>query len=710
VGQLPGLLILQGATFLIIFGFIAALTVPAGIAGSQLNAMPVSTVAQLGPSGTAKVFGTVSPGQSTVIVVFSYRDSTGTSQTGRHVEDFWFNDSTGVALIQMGPNSSSSPSIATGGEPYPSVGTPTGFQYESGDPISVIGNVVHSGNETIIQATEVAPAPGAFSHHSDVFDAAFFGIPISVSSAALVAGVFLTRHRLRLHELHVPQWAAKRPKQLASAPPTDSVTWADNPYAGRMRSMGIAALGGFAGLLGTFLVVVLSPIVFPDALYYGVLFGAPIALIFSGVYGLVYLSSSRSSPRRLGVSRSGLYFDFQKPPKNARTFVAWGDVRELEAPLSQNRRAVKLDTPLGAEYVQGLTPEVIAFLRDQFEAARLPYRDSSAPIRPSVASLLGTGAPAVVAETEWAPNPLRPRWMRRGVLLLLLEIPTFAAFLLVFARIGVNQGDALFFFPLIIGAQTLYSGAGAVRAVGISSFGFSLRERKGERTIPWSEIAELTPMSRGLRYKTATGFAEAIGLLDRSVVDAIVDGLNRARGTPSVGVPAPVPPPVGAWRPNPVHRTARALLLLLLVGPAVPIGVSVAWIFLEPFDPIVIFGIGLPGIVMIFALYPAILWRGSPVRIATTSEALFVDYGRTKLDPGRFEMLRFSNIASAMTSGRSAVETATPSGYLGITSTTLTLRTVAGVNLTVGAISPPLARSIAARLRPEQMREWKPPA
>ncbi|HEY6237778.1 MAG TPA: hypothetical protein VIZ68_01145, partial [Thermoplasmata archaeon] len=218
VGSLPGLLIFQGAMFLLIFGVVAATSVPAGIAGSQLNAMSVTTVAQLGQSGTAKVFGTVSPGQSTVIVVFSYRDSTGTTQSGRHVEDFWFNDSTGPALIQMGLNSSSSPSIAAGGEPYPTVGTPTGFQYESGDPISIIGNVVHSGNETILQASEVAPSPGAFYHHSDLFDAAFFGIPISASSAALVAGVFLTRHRLRLHGLHLPQWAAKRPKQLAAAP------------------------------------------------------------------------------------------------------------------------------------------------------------------------------------------------------------------------------------------------------------------------------------------------------------------------------------------------------------------------------------------------------------------------------------------------------------------------------------------------------------
>ncbi|HEY6238469.1 MAG TPA: hypothetical protein VIZ68_04715, partial [Thermoplasmata archaeon] len=592
----------------------------------------------------------------------------------------------------------------------PTVGTPTGFQYESGDPISIIGHVIHTGNETILQASEVAPSPGAFYHHSGLFDAAFFGIPISLSSAALVAGVFLTRHRLRLHELHLPQWAAKRPKQLAAAPPTDSVTWAENPYPARMRWMGIAALGVFAGLLGAFLLVVLSPIVFPDAVYYGVLFGAPIALIFAGVIGPVYFFTSRSSPRRVGVSRSGVYLDIPKPSKNARTFLAWADVRELEAPLPQNRRGVKLDTALGAEYVQGLTPEVITFLRAQFEAARLPYRDASAPIRPSVASLLGTGAPAVVAETEWAPNPLRSRWMRRGALLLLLEIPVFAAFLLVFSRIGLNRGDALFFFPLIAGAQTLYAGAGAVRAVGLSSFGFSLRERKGERTIPWSEIAELTPMSRGLRYKTATGFAEAIALLDRTVVDAVVEGLNRARGTPSAGVPAPVPPPVAAWLPNPVHRTARTLLLLLLVGPAVPIGVSVAWIFLEPFDPNVIFGISLPWIVIIFALYPGILWRGSPVRLATTSEAIFVDYGRKNLDPGRFEMLRFANVVSAMTSGRFAVQTATPSGYLGIASTTITLRTVAGVNLTIGPLSPAVARALAARLRPEQLREWKLPA
>jgi hypothetical protein len=710
ISQLHGMLFFQGVVFLLIFGVVAALTLPGNLASASLNTMPVTSVAQLAVGASEKVFGTVGPNQSTVIAVWDYKDQFGNTITGRHVKNFWLNDSTGRVLIEMGSNYSSTPTISRGGESYSAPGATNGFQYESGDPISVIGVVMAVSNGTAIQASAVAPTPTSFSHHSAFFDELFFGVPLSISSGLVVTGVALTQYHLRRHERNLPLWTVKRPKELSSRPSTDDIRWINNPYPNTIRRTSIAVNAVSVALVAIFYVVVVSPIVFPDSVYFAVLISVPVSMIFTLVTGLAFWTMARKGLARLGTSPAGVYLEYRHRPKNAREFLAWSDIRELEAPMPMNRHAVRFDTPVGRELVQSLSPEVIAFLRKEFEAARVPYRDRSAPIRPSVESLLGTGAPLEVSETVWSRNPFRSRWIRRGVILLVLEVPALLLFIYLFPRIGVNRGDALFFFPLIIGAQQIYLGYAAVREVGISAVGFSLRERKGDRTVPWSELAELTPAPRGIRYKTQTGFAETVGGLDAGMVALIVDGLNQALGIPPTTAASIPSPPVEGWLENRVHRVARNLLLSMVAVPAAVMGGSAVWLYLQPANPFAIFGAVLPVIIAVFAIYPYVLWRGSPIRIAVTSDAIFVDYGKRRVSPGNFLYLPLVSIASAKT-GTAPSQPAgqTPAGYLGIASAPIAIRTVGRINLGIGPVAPVVAQAIAARLRPEQLREWKLP-
>lgn len=701
----PGFLFFMGLSLTLAFCLTLALSLPGDISGIQANEMPVTEASHLSAGATAKVFGTVSPGQGAVITVFTYHDSYGNAITGRHVEPFWFNDSTGRVLVRMGANSSDAVAIENGGQPYPADGSPTGFQYQSGDPISIIGVASLVGNVTVLQATNVASSPTSFSHASVAGELEFFVPLLGAPAAVLVLGVAWQRGRLREHALHLPQWTAKRPKALRTAAPGDNVRWLDNPYPGRLRRISVVAYALAVVLAALFLVVVVSPIVFPYSVYLGTLVGAPVGLLFALPFGFGYGQTAKHAPTRVGLSSTGVYLDYPHPPKNARAFIAWSDVRELEAPLAVNKYAAKLDTPLGTEYLLSIDASILPEIRAAFEAGRTPFRDRAAPIRPSLASLVGAGAPLSVADVQWSPNPLRTRWMRNGVILLLLEIPALALLVLLWPRVGLNQGDALFFLPLMFGASQLWGGYAAIRAVGLSSIGISLRERKGERTILWSDIEELTPGSRGLRYKTYSGFAEALPLLDASVVRAIADAMASARGVSSTRAPV-LPPPETLWQPNLLKQRARLYLVLLLGIPLALTASGAVWAFLEPSNPAWIFLVTLPVVVLVFALYPYALYRSSPDRIAVTSEALFVDRGSRPAGPGELGTLRLTDIASlSSTVGRHEPAPTT----LGMPSVALYVKTSWGVLLAGGMISPGLAKAIAARMRPDQVKEWKVP-
>jgi hypothetical protein len=695
---LSGMLVLQGMLFLVIFLFVGAVTTASIVAELQLNSMPVTAVDHLGTGSSAKVFGTVSPGQGTVITVFSY---SGGSDNGRHVENFWFNDSTGRAWVEMGSNYSTSPTIASGGEPYPSSGAATGFQYESGNPISIIGTVMVQGNETILQASAVAASPSGFSQHNTTDQLLIFGIPSIVSALVLGVGLALGRSRVRASTLNLPHWALRRPKTLLLPPPSDDIRWLENPKLARFRRMAWGATGATVVLVILFLIIVVSPIQFPQSVFLAGLVLTPILLIVTVVTALSDFYTLRHALHRLGTSPAGIYLDYRHPRQNDRTYLAWTDVRELEAPLPMNRQAFALDTPLGKEFIQNVSPEMMAQVRTQFEAARVSFRDSAAPLRPSVASLLGTGPPASIAETTWTTNALVARWIRYGILLLACEIPAAAAFVLTWRLIGLNQGTYLFFLPAIVGAQTIYFGLSAPREVGISTIGFSIRERSGERSVLWADVAELTPWARGFRYKTFTGFAEALGRIDSAAVSAIVAGLSRARGFDPLEPPPP-PPPESAWVENPVHHSAARLLSLFIGLPLALVVASVVSLVRYPLNAYGIFGVALPWIAMVFALYPLILRRQSPLRVAFSSGALFVDWGERETGPNVLRVLRATSIGKLLADVSAS---APPRRFLGITSYPLTVRTTAGINLSVGAISPEIARMIASRLRPDQLAD-----
>lgn len=699
--SLSAMLVMQGAMFLAIFLAVGLLTLPGTLANAHENSIPVTSVSALSPGTQEKVSGTVSPNQSVVILVFDYTDSSGQTVVGRHVESFWLNDSSGRVLILMGSNSSSTPTIANGGQPYPSSNDPSGFEYVSGDQISVLGNVGLQGNELVLTAIAVGPSPGALVHADLVFQEFFIGIPAAIASVVIAIGVFWTRSRLALHNRNLIAWKAKRPKALENAPPSDEIRWFENAYLRTLRRMAWALNLASLAVVVVFLIVVVSPIPFPDSTYFGVLVGTPIVLIFTGTFGVGQYFASRRGLRRIGLSSKGVYFDWSKPPKNSRPFVAWSDIRELEAPTAADRHTVKLDTPLGQEYVNYVDSELIRRLRIEFESARVPYRDQSAPIRPSVESLTGSGPPGIVADVTWSHNTLRPRWALYGILGLSAEIPLVPLLLLKFPELLSNQGVALFFLPGLFGAQFLYLSYRMVREIGTSNAGIHLKERTGERTILWSDIAEFTPAWRGFRYKTFSGFAEGVPLLDAPDVERLVDALNHARGV-EAGTSTFLPPPESAWVRNSIRARAQ-LLFVLMFGVPVSLGIlgAVLLIALPP-NPNWVLLIGFACIPAVFSMYPAAWWRASPVRIAFTSDAVFVD-SPGKSRPGRLRAMRYSTISSLKGEEPVGGTSVVP----GMKSYLLTVKTKAGLVLDTGFVSPEVARAFAGRLKGDQLTEWK---
>jgi hypothetical protein len=703
VSSLPGGVLLQSVLILAVFGILGTVLFAGAYSSLQADGAPITPVGHLAPGSDAKVVGWVSANQSVVITVFQY-SSGGNSITGRHVEPFWMNDSTGRVLVEMGSNYSDAVTIGDSGHPYPPTGPPTGFVYASGDAISVYGEVVRVGNLTEIEASGVAVGPSGFSVNPPLFYEAFFAIPLAVGTAGILVGVVLGSSRGRAHLRHVGAWSSRRPAELLPPPPSDPIAWTTNRYAAHVRAVfwGTTAVG--IGAAAGFLLFLFAPIdIAPDTGSL-VFLSTSILALFGLIFGLSFGSASRKAIVRLGTSPAGLYVDYRKLPRGARTFFAWSDVRELEAPIAANRRTIALGTPFGTDYLLNLDVEMAALVRAQFETARVPYRDPSAPIRPTVGSLLGAGAPAALSpELDRRTNPLRLRSLRYALLFGAVQVPVLIPFVWVTERIGINQGDSLFFFPLIAAVASLTAYRNAPREVGFSSAGFSLYERKGVRTVLFADIAEMTPAPRGFRYKTFTGFAETIPLLDPGLVAEISARLATSRGAapPRSGL---WPPPETAWTPNPVRVWASGLTALFLVLPSVMIAIGVVGLWFEPENVNWFLLAILPIVIFVGALVPYSVRANAPRRIAIASGALYVDWGAASAGPGKLVSTSWSDVAELSTGG---ADVAVPPRGAGIRSVPVQVLTRGGSRLSVGQLTPESARSIAARLRPDQLTGWK---
>jgi hypothetical protein len=698
------MLVLMGVMFTLMFGLIALLIVPTAYAHLQRDELTPTAVSQLQAGTTAKVAGFVSPGQGTVLVEFTYKDSTGTPQSGYHVENFWVNDSTGRVLIEMGSNASPPP-ILSGGQPYPTNGTTTGFQYESGDPIVIIGTVTSVSGGVALEAIVVAQSTSEIVSYNDFeIDAPLFGGSVGIGVAVLIAGLLLTRQRVQLHLQNLPKFVSLRPKELHSAPTGEAVAWTENHYPRTLRSIYLVSLAIAGASTVAFLVVAFAPIAFSSLVFLVVPLVSLFGMLFGYIFGLSYRSQYRSAVARIGVSSAGIHFDYPRPPKNQRTYLAWVDIRSLEAPVAMNRRAAQFETDLGTEYAVNLDYGLPVAIRAAYEQART-RTTGVGPVgafAPTLDTLRSGTVPLPVGRAEWHRNGLRGRWFRYVAILAVIQIGLIPVAILLYDKIGLNQGTALPFYPTIFALVQARMAWRAPKEVGVSDAGFTLRGTTGERTTAWENIAEFVPLPRGIRTKSTAGVVEVFAMIDADAVRFILAGFEQRRGGSSSVSTTAVAVTAGEWISNPLHEYAGMLVLLLLGGPAAVMAISAYFAVIDPLNFLAVLGAILPSLVFILAIFPYAIWKYSPVRVALTGSGIVADYGRRDPGPGVLSTLRFEAIAKA-TPGSQSESMVDDSPFFPMGKPrSISLETRAGVKLSLGPVGPGIEKAVIARLSMEQ--------
>ncbi|MCI4323023.1 MAG: hypothetical protein L3K03_03225 [Thermoplasmata archaeon] len=694
----------MGVFFTLVFGAVTVLLVPTAYAHLQRDELTPTPVSQLQSGMTAKVAGFVSPGQGAVIVEFTYKDATGNPESGYHVENFWLNDSTGRVLIEMGSNDSP-PAILSGGEPYPANGTTTGFQYESGDPIVIIGTVTPVPGGLAIQAVIVAQSTSEIVSSNDFeITAPLFGGSAGFGVAVLIAGVILTRQRVQLHLQNLPKFVSLRPKELHAAPTGEAIVWTENHYPRTLRWISFVSLGIAGASTVAFLVVTLAPLPFSSVVFLVIPGVSLVVMLFGYVFGLSYQSQYRSAVARVGVSSTGIHFDYPRPPKNRRTYLAWVDIRSLEAPLAMNRRAAQFETDLGTEYAFNLDDSLPVAIRAAYEQART-RTTGVGPVgafTPTLDTLRSGTVPLPVGRAVWYRNKLRDRFFRYVAVLVVVQIALIPVAIWLYDKIGLNQGTALPFYPTIFALVQARIAWRAPKEVGVSDAGFTLRGTTGERTTAWENIAEFVPQPRGIRTKSTAGVVETFTLIDADAVRFILAGFEQRRGGNSSVATTAMSPAAGDWISNPLHEYAGVLVLLLLGGPAVVMGFSAYFAAINPLNVLAVLGAILPAIVFVFALFPYAIWKYSPVRVALTGSGIVADYGRRDPGPGVVSTLRFEAIARA-TPGSQSEPMVDDSLFFPMGKPrSISLATRAGVQFSLGPVGPGIEKAVLARLSMEQ--------
>ncbi len=633
---LAPMLVVMGLMFSLMGGFFMALMVPDSLHEMSVNQMEVTSLESLPTGGTIKVSADISPGQGVVLSGYDVKDSNGNwVMKWTQFKDFNLTDNSTTLLVNV------SELTQFMGSPRAPPGHDSGYDYQSGDHVGVLGNLVRHGNVTVLYATMITDHPPTF--YLDPTFGLYFSISFgAIALAALLAGVALVQAHVRLHEATLARSGRQvRWEKVIPPPVQDSIEWHENAYVSRMRSIylstGVASIALVPLLLGS--------------LYWSIMGGpswtswafawALVAEIFTSIIAVGYRSYFGRRIGRIGISAQGLYLDYpHKRPPNARTYYPWDEISELSTGPMPNSKMITLKTSFGEEWLVNLDPDTLRLLREGFtrnRAAAVPPPRSGEPLTPTLPSLLGEHPSTTATEIVWRPNPLRASRVRWSLILFVLQVPSLLpVFIWPNFGIWIDAGAISYlFFPSMLGAMQLWFAYSAMSSEeGLSAVGLHLKMRAGTKVIPWSDVSELSVVRSVVKVKTNAGIADSLTGLDpeyqAEVVRKLEDFYRRKRGDPPDAFPKTV---IFDWMVNP-RRVGATLLFYLSLGlPSAGVVATVvgsyyltgSWLLAGAFGV-------LPGMGYLWMLRTSTPYRTAPARVGFSSTGFAAEYpGETPL-------------------------------------------------------------------------------
>lgn len=460
-------------------------------------------------------------------------------------------------------------------------------------------------------------------------------ILLIATASTAISGFVVNGRRLTMHEARIsPILAARTP---LVPPPKDEpgIDWFENASLKRQKRIewvsGLAALS----LAVIFYVVVISPVPFPVAVFFGVLVATPILGIYATVFFVGSVMELRKRPKRWGFSESGIYADYPvKRPPHARPYLSWRDIDSVELTGAGITARVTVATRFGREIYWGMPSTTATALREGYERAQLQSPTarltSSASLHAAAIALSPLTPPD---DTTWTVNGFRKRQFQYAAVYAAVAIALVYPALTLDRASGSPSGLALLYVPALLAVGSLFLGRSAPRRIGVSAAGIVIDKGQTVRLISWESIHEFTPLWRGFRYETSSGVRDTVSMISSGgtafVADALDARFKLVSPTPFDGKRGLSPPPIS----NSVWKRLTRATVLVVVLPTVVIAISAVSLIANPNTLVGLLGATLPALVYVLLLYIVILRRRTPVTVSISSEVLWAKYSRSQIAP-----------------------------------------------------------------------------
>jgi hypothetical protein len=550
------------------------------------------------------------------------------------------------------------------------------------------------GGSDLLREYWGAPPAHPFVDPSDVV---WFAAILAALVALTYAGFAVGWSRLRRQSARVhSRLAARTPLRVAPEPPPE-IRWFPNPSRQTWRT--IAWITGGAGVViaGLFLVVVVSPIVFPDSVFAVVLFVSIPAALFLPIIYVVAVVGVRSMPTAWGVSAVGFHTRYLgKVPPRSRAFLAWEDITGLTITGLANRRALRMTTRLGPYTYQNVPESVCESVRSVFEEHHATVSTGQPADR---VTLSGLGVRLVdgraPADTEWRVNSFRRREVSYAAALLLLQAGLVYPLIRVYQLVGTGNGNiGVFFYPAGMAAGLLWLAYNSPREVGVSASGIATRGGRTARFVAWDSVDEFRTAFRGFSYRTVSGFEETVGLISRECTEFVARRLDSRVGVETLPRELGRMILPGRDLRNDRRVAATRWILALTILPAALEAIGAVLLFFPAFifASILLLSLGWFPAFGLLLILPR--WRSAPTFVQIFSDGIDVAYARRSPPLSLLQAVRFRDLRKVTAKGGPAPEMGVDTSLSAADEQYLRVVMRSGRVATLGPISPNVASTV----------------
>lgn len=359
-----------------------------GATNARLDSLPTTPLAEVQPGTAYKVFATVGPNQSNVIVGTYGYSGNGLSEWQWKAHDFWITDGSTRLFVSTGAITS----VRQPGNPWGTLDD--SVSYSAGNPISLYGTTIVSANGTTLVASYISQSPttmGVAGGEVWPFAAGILVVAAAFSSITAVYAFRQTRQHLSFVLAHPPRLPAVH---LPPSVLTGEVTRFDNDQLGRLSR------NSWVQTAATITSLVIGVLVFLDVYYFlGIFF-----ISFGAVFLFASIRNRRSyarSPRAVIMSSEGVTIvPVVASVYREDSYFPWSAIESFRAYFGQ---LLALRTDRGEFILHNLDRATNAGIAAFLQANGIPSDE------PAVVNSLGGSAPRLFPLRPLAPHEWQSR-------------------------------------------------------------------------------------------------------------------------------------------------------------------------------------------------------------------------------------------------------------------------------------------------------------